>query len=48
MEESDVEELEKVFPSITDSKLCKLTRQGFQELVRGTIADNLIPGEYCF
>jgi hypothetical protein len=47
VDESDVAELEKVFPSITESKLCKLTPQGFAELVRGTIADHLVRGLGC-
>lgn len=39
-----MEELEKVFGSINDTKLCKLTRNGFGALVGCAIADHFIDG----
>ncbi|VDK88939.1 unnamed protein product [Litomosoides sigmodontis] len=44
LDEREVEELEKVFGSINDTKLCKLTRNGFGALVGGAIADHFING----
>lgn len=44
LDEHEVEELEKVFGSINDTKLCKLTRKGFGALVEGTIEDRFIDG----
>ncbi|VDN41126.1 unnamed protein product [Gongylonema pulchrum] len=44
LDEGEVEELEKVFGSINDTKLCKLTRNGFGALVGGAIADCFIDG----
>lgn len=44
VDEQEVEELEKVFGSINDTKLCKLTRNGFGALVGGAIANHFING----
>lgn len=44
VDEREVEELEKVFGSINDTKLCKLTRNGFGSLIGGAIADHFIDG----
>uniref|UniRef100_A0A915Q6R4 ubiquitinyl hydrolase 1 n=1 Tax=Setaria digitata TaxID=48799 RepID=A0A915Q6R4_9BILA len=44
LDEQEVEELEKVFGSINDTKLCKLTRNGFGTLIGGAIANNFIDG----
>ncbi|VDO34249.1 unnamed protein product [Onchocerca flexuosa] len=44
LDEQEVEELEKVFGSINDTKLCKLTRNGFGALVGGAIANHFIDG----
>ncbi|VDM98335.1 unnamed protein product [Thelazia callipaeda] len=44
LDEAEVEELEKVFGSINDTKLCKLTRNGFGTLLGGAIDDHFIDG----
>ncbi|VDK72817.1 unnamed protein product [Onchocerca ochengi] len=44
LDELEVEELEKVFGSINDTKLCKLTRNGFGALVGGAIPNHFIDG----
>lgn len=44
LDEHEVEELEKVFGSINDTKLCKLTRNGFGALVAGVIDECFVDG----
>lgn len=44
LDENEVEELEKVFGSINDTKLCKLTRNGFGALVKGAIEEKFVDG----
>uniref|UniRef100_A0A915CDK1 ubiquitinyl hydrolase 1 n=1 Tax=Parascaris univalens TaxID=6257 RepID=A0A915CDK1_PARUN len=44
LDEQEVEELEKVFGAINDTKLCKLTRNGFTQLVGGAIEAYFIDG----
>lgn len=44
VDEHEVEELEKVFGSINDTKLCKLTQNGFTRLVTGVIEECFIDG----
>ncbi|VDM41597.1 unnamed protein product [Toxocara canis] len=44
LDEHEVEELEKVFGSINDTKLCKLTQKGFTQLVEGAIEAHFIDG----
>ncbi|MFH4973487.1 hypothetical protein AB6A40_000196 [Gnathostoma spinigerum] len=44
LDEIEVEELEKVFGSINDTKLCKLTKHGFVTLVGGAIDPCFLDG----